>query len=270
MSTTPTTRAMGWMTFEDAIAYSRNVVAAKVALGLGQDDRRHRRGSCTTRGRSSASASRPGSTWPARSRGLVNDPAITPWRADRPRQRRVRPGRRGHADPARAGLRGDGQRRRRSSSRTSSRRSATGRPSPTGKGRVIDRRAQPRSCRHDGATSSTRSPSTTTGRSSRASRRRQDRHGPDLGFARSGRWKHNLFNYSFVGFIAREAGQPDLVVAVRIEEGTPTTVRLGQLELPVMSFELFRRVATDAINDARPASRTPAPVRWSSTDARPP
>ena len=27
-------KAMGWMTFEDAIAYSRNVVAAKVALGL--------------------------------------------------------------------------------------------------------------------------------------------------------------------------------------------------------------------------------------------
>ena len=28
-------RGMGWMTFEDGIAYSRNVVAAKVALGLG-------------------------------------------------------------------------------------------------------------------------------------------------------------------------------------------------------------------------------------------
>ena len=35
---------------------------------------------------------------------------------------------------------------------------------------------------------------------------------------------------------------------MRIEEGTPTTVRLGQLEMPVMSFELFRRVAHDAIN----------------------
>ena len=34
-------------------------------------------------------------------------------------------------------------------------------------------------------------------------------------------WKHNLFNYSFVGYIGREAGVPDLVVAVRIEEGTP-------------------------------------------------
>ena len=40
---------------------------------------------------------------------------------------------------------------------------------------------------------------------------------------------------------------PDLIVAVRIEEGTPTVARVGQLEMPVMSFELFRRIATDAI-----------------------
>ncbi len=66
--------------------------------------------------------------------------------------------------------------------------------------------------------------------------------------AEKGNWKHNLFNYSFVGYIGREAGVPDLVVAVRIEEGTPTIARVGQLEMPVMSFELFRRVATNAIN----------------------
>jgi cell division protein FtsI/penicillin-binding protein 2 len=67
--------------------------------------------------------------------------------------------------------------------------------------------------------------------------------------ARGGRgdWKHNLFNYSFVGFIARQEHHPDLVVAVRIEEGTPTVARVGHLEMPVMSFELFRRVATDGI-----------------------
>ncbi len=65
--------------------------------------------------------------------------------------------------------------------------------------------------------------------------------------AEAGAWKVDLFNYSFVGYIAREAGRPDLVVAVRIEEGTPTVVRLGHLEMPVMSFELFRRIAHDAI-----------------------
>ena len=61
------------------------------------------------------------------------------------------------------------------------------------------------------------------------------------------RWKHNLFNYSFVGFIGREQGSPDLVVAVRIEEGEPSVARVGHLEMPVMSFELFRRIATNAI-----------------------
>jgi cell division protein FtsI/penicillin-binding protein 2 len=65
--------------------------------------------------------------------------------------------------------------------------------------------------------------------------------------AEKGRWKVNLFNYSFVGYIAREKAKPDLVVAVRIEEGQPTVVRVGQLEMPVMSFELFRRIAHDAI-----------------------
>ena len=85
----------------------------------------------------------------------------------------------------------------------------------------------------------------------------QDRDRPDLGRRRCnggrGGWKHNLFNYSFVGYIARHPGTPDLVVAIRIEEGKPTVARVGQLEMPVMSFQLFRRIATNAITDARPA-----------------
>ena len=60
-------------------------------------------------------------------------------------------------------------------------------------------------------------------------------------------WKVNRFNYSFIGFIGRQKGHPDLVIGVRIEEGKPTVVRLGHLEMPVMSFELFRRIAHDAI-----------------------
>ena len=60
-----------------------------------------------------------------------------------------------------------------------------------------------------------------------------------------GDWKQNIFNYSFVGFIGHD--KPRLVVAVRINEGTPTVVKQGSLDMPVMSFELFRRVATDAI-----------------------
>ena len=68
------------MTFEDAIAYSRNVVAAKVALRLGQD-RRRRVGDRSTRpGGGWASARRPASTSPARSAAWSRDPATRAWR----------------------------------------------------------------------------------------------------------------------------------------------------------------------------------------------
>jgi len=60
-------------------------------------------------------------------------------------------------------------------------------------------------------------------------------------------WKADVFNFSFVGYIGRRSGQPDLVIAVRINEGRPSVRRVGQLSMPVMSFELFRRIATDAM-----------------------
>jgi cell division protein FtsI (penicillin-binding protein 3) len=82
--------------------------------------------------------------------------------------------------------------------------------------------------------------------------------------ARGGRgaWKHNLFNYSFVGYIGRERGRPDLVVAVRVEEARPTVANVGRLEMPVMSFELFRRIAHDAITTPDLVSNgdTPGPI----------
>ncbi len=62
-----------------------------------------------------------------------------------------------------------------------------------------------------------------------------------------GDWKVNIFNYSFVGYVGHQKGHPDLVVAVRIEEGTPTVIRQGYLQMPMMSFELFRRIAHDGI-----------------------
>jgi cell division protein FtsI/penicillin-binding protein 2 len=79
------------------------------------------------------------------------------------------------------------------------------------------------------------------------------------------RWKINVFNYSFVGFVGRRT--PEVVVAVRIEEGRPTVQRIGQIEMPVESFELFRRVATDAMEtlDLAPLpASTPAPASPSS------
>jgi len=62
-----------------------------------------------------------------------------------------------------------------------------------------------------------------------------------------GDWKPDVFNFTFVGYVGRRVGLPDLVVAVRINEGRPNVVRVGQLSMPVMSFELFRRIATDAM-----------------------
>jgi len=75
-----------------------------------------------------------------------------------------------------------------------------------------------------------------------------------------GAWKHNIFNYSFIGYIGRQVGHPDLVIAIRIEEGRPTVAKLGQLEMPVMSFELFRRIAYDAITTPDLIPTRPGPA----------
>ena len=83
---------------------------------------------------------------------------------------------------------------------------------------------------------------------------------------KKGRWKDNLFNYSFIGYIGRQADVPDLVVAVRIEEGTPRQPRRGHLEMPVMSFELFRRIATDAITTPDLLRDRPSTAMTPTTD----
>ena len=61
-------------------------------------------------------------------------------------------------------------------------------------------------------------------------------------------WKGGVFNFSFVGYIGRQVGRPDVLIAVKINEGHPTVRRVGQLAMPVMSFELFRRIATDSMS----------------------
>ena len=80
-STTPTTRRMGGMTFQDAIAYSRNVVAAKVALELGRTTARRRAILYATWTPPRASGRRPASTSPTRCRASS---------ATRPRRRGAR------------------------------------------------------------------------------------------------------------------------------------------------------------------------------------
>ena len=238
-------KARGWMTFEDAVAYSRNVVAAKVALSLGK----------TTK----ASAQDLFDTWTTmgfgqptgidlanETAGLVRDPATTHWA-----QIDVANGAFGQgiavtpvqlAQAYAAMLNGGVLIQPRVVA------SVGGRDTePIVKGRVMTAELSKTltgMMRHvieevDFYHDRTSIPGFEVGGKTGTAQ---------IWDSKKGRWKHNLFNYSFVGYVAREAGRPDLVVAVRIEEGTPTTVRLGQLEMPVMSFELFRRVAHDAIN----------------------
>jgi cell division protein FtsI (penicillin-binding protein 3) len=61
------------------------------------------------------------------------------------------------------------------------------------------------------------------------------------------RWYADRYNFSCVGFIGRQQGHPDLVVAILVREGRPTWNAAGQLILPVSAPDVFRRVATDAI-----------------------
>ena len=64
-----------------------------------------------------------------------------------------------------------------------------------------------------------------------------------------GGWKVNDYNYSFYGWIG--TSKPDLVIGTVIFEGTPTLIKQGVLDMPVQSYELFRRIATDAVTTER-------------------
>ena len=254
-------KGMGWMSFEDGVAYSRNVVAAKVALGLGK----------TTRESSAilydmwlrlGYGQPTGIDVAGEVGGLVRDPGVTPWR---------------EIDLANGAF-GQGV-------AVTPIQLARAYAALMNGGTLV----QPHVVKSVGDHDLPAAPTTKvleTGLS--GTLLKMMRHvitevpfyrdrtlvpGYDVGGktgtaqiwdpkANHGRgaWKHNLFNYSFVGYIGRQTGVPDLVVAIRIEEGTPTVLRVGHIEMPVMSFELFRRIATDAITtpDLLPDRPVPA------------
>jgi cell division protein FtsI/penicillin-binding protein 2 len=84
--------------------------------------------------------------------------------------------------------------------------------------------------------------------------------------AKAGAWKKSKFNYSFVGYIGKT--RPEVIVAVRIEEAHPSVLRQGLIVLPVMSYELFRRIATNAMNilDLQTAGTQPVPSASGAAD----
>jgi cell division protein FtsI/penicillin-binding protein 2 len=238
-------KAMGVMTFEDAIAYSRNVVAAKVALKLGKTTakasaRLHR--AWRELGFGSATGIDVANEVP----GIVNDPAVRPWR-----QIDLANGAFGQgiavtpvqlAQSFAAMVNGGilvQPRVVKSVGETDT--------MPVSRGRVLSATLSTtlqKLMKHvitEVAFYRTRTliPGFEVGGKTGTAQ---------IWDAEKGAWKVNRFNYTFVGYIGRTPGHPDLVVAVRIEEGTPTVVRLGHLEMPVMSFELFRRIAHDSIS----------------------
>ena len=237
-------KPMGWLTFQDAVAYSRNVVLARVGLGLGKTTAAASQVLYDT-WRSMGFGSTTGIDVANEVGGLVNDPATRVWR-----QIDLANGAFGQgvavtpiqlAQAYAAMVNGGTLVRPRVVK-------AIGQTEtePVSEGRVISPQLSTT------LTNLMRHVVTSVN----FYRTRTVIPGFDVGGktgtaqiwdSAKGAWKVNMFNYSFIGYIGREQGHPDLVIAVRIEEGTPTVVRLGHLEMPVMSFELFRRIAHDAI-----------------------
>jgi len=255
-------RAMGWITFEDVVAWSRNVGAARVALRLGE----------TT----AAAAATLHDTWrrfgfgaltgidlAGEVGGLVRDPTVVPWR---------------QIDLANGSF-GQGV-------AVTPIQLATAYAAMVNGGRliqphvtsVIGDQALAPAARAEGLVSPALSSSlvgllrhVVTEVPTYRDRTLVPGYavGGKTGTAQiwdatlnegRGGWKTNKFNYSFVGYIGRTI--PEVVVAVRIEEAKPSVVRVGRIELPVMSFELFRRIATSAmtmIDLPEPPAAEPAP-----------
>jgi cell division protein FtsI/penicillin-binding protein 2 len=261
-------KGMGWMTFQDGVAYSRNVVAAKVALALSTS--------------TNASASILHEMWlklgygtptgidvAGEVGGIVRDPAVVPWR-----QIDLANGAFGQGvavtpiqlASAYAALMNGGTVVQPHVVKAIGDHAVMVRPRAQG---VVDE-AVSRTLIHMMQHVITEVP---------FYRDRTLVPGYDVGGKTGtaqiwdpkangghGAWKKDLFNYSFVGYIGRKTGVPDLVVAIQIEEGTPTVLRVGHIEMPVMSFELFRRIATDAMTTPdlltqRPATLAPSADR---------
>ncbi len=82
-----------------------------------------------------------------------------------------------------------------------------------------------------------------------------------------GGWMDDIYNYSFYGWVGHSG--PDLAVGVVIYHGTATTVGQGNLTMPMQSTELFRRVATDAVVSQKIPPNKAGPAAPSGQKAKP-
>ncbi len=237
-------KGMGWITFEDAIAWSRNVVAAKLALGLGTTTREAAVDLHETWTRLGF-GSLTGIDVAGEVAGLVRDPAIREWR---------------QVDLANGAF-GQGI-------AVTPIQLAQGYAAMVNGGRLVTPHVV--KAIGDDEISTPPAPEVMDPALSPTLTKMMHHVVTEVPFYRDrtlipgyevggktgtaqiwdsekGAWKHLIYNYSFVGYIAREPGKPDLLVAIRIHEGRPTIAKVGHLEMPVMSFELFRRIAHNAI-----------------------
>ncbi len=81
----------------------------------------------------------------------------------------------------------------------------------------------------------------------------------------TGNWMSNYFDFSFIGYLGRQ--RPELIIAVEITHGRPDILGQGIFQQNITSNELFRRIARDAIQAldmaplpaSAPGGTTPTP-----------
>ena len=66
--------------------------------------------------------------------------------------------------------------------------------------------------------------------------------------SKRGEWVPSTYNFSFAGFVGPSVDEPRALIAVRIGHTKPTIKGQGNFELNITSYELFRRIAIDTIN----------------------
>ncbi len=75
------------------------------------------------------------------------------------------------------------------------------------------------------------------------------------------RWHRDRFNFSFVGFVG--TSKPEAIIATRIEEAQPDFLGNGVLDLQVTSYGLFRQLAAEAMTSLDiaplPVAEEPSP-----------
>ena len=247
---------MGLMSLEDAIAWSRNVVAAKVALNLAPDAPGRVDGA--PRGLDAVRVREPNRHRPRRrGRRARPRPGHDDVAGDRPRERSLRAGGRRDPAPARGRVRGDDERRDARRRRTWSGRS-TGCPRrPPSRGPAMDASLSPTLVdlmHHVVATvpfyrDRTLIPGYFVGGKT-GTAQIWDSRGRRLEVGRL---------QLLVRRLRRPADRPPGPRHRRPHQRGPPDASgaSGQLEMPVMSFELFRRIATDAIAHPGPPPGPP-------------